>query len=306
VKKRNLTLSGKRAITGWLFILPFALGFIAFIGVSLITTARMSLADVSAGGAGVGISMVWNDFANYINAFTAHPTFLQELTSSIGYMLIDVPLIIFFALFMAMLLNQRFKGRTMVRAIFFLPVILGAPAIRIALEGAQAAMMGITSVSPAMMESLAGPGLNVNVQYYLHMMSELGLPRNLIGYVVDAVFRINTVIISSGVQIIIFVAALQSIPPALYEVSKIEGATAYETFWKVTFPMVMPLILTNIVYTIIDQFAYSSVVNLSYDTIFRDHDFGLGSVISLVSSVVVLLVLLAVGIFFSKRTHYAT
>ena len=303
---KKLTLTGKRAITGWLFILPFAIGFFFFIGASLVTTTRMSFSEVSAGGAGVGVSMAWNDFANYIKAFAEHPTFQQELTSSLGHMLVDVPLIIFFSLFMAMLLNQKFRGRTAVRAIFFLPVILGAPAIRLAIAGAQASMIGgLTPVSPEAIDALGG-GVNVNVQHYLYMMSELGLPHNLIGYVVDAVFRINSVIISSGVQIIIFVAALQSIPGTLYEVSRIEGATPYETFWKVTFPMVMPLILTNIVYTIVDQFAYSSVVNLSYETIFTNYDYGLGSVFSLVSSVIVCLILLVVGMIFSRRTHYAT
>lgn len=306
MKKRGLTLAGKRAITGWLFILPFAIGFIYFIGGSLLTTARMSLSDVSPGGAGVGVSMVWNNFENYIRAFSAHPTFKQELTSSIGLMLIDVPLIIFFSLFMAMLLNQKFRGRTFARSIFFLPVILGAPAIKLAITAAQSMMVGgISAASAEVMQSI-GSSLNVNVQYYLDMMGDLGIPRSLTGYIVNAVSRINSIIISSGVQIVIFVAALQSIPPSLYEVAKIEGATSYETFWKVTFPMVTPMILTNVIYTIVDYFANSTVVTLSYNTIFTDYNYGLGSAFSLVSSVLVCLVLLVVGLIFSRRTHYTT
>jgi ABC-type sugar transport system permease subunit len=313
VKKRGITLSGKRAVTGWLFILPFTLGFIFFIGSSLVMTGRMSLANVEPGGPGQGVLMHWNSYDNYTEAFTrfsvGEDTFPSILVSSISNMLIDLPLIIFFSLFMAILLNQKFRGRTLVRAIFFLPVILGAPAIRDAIEGSKDMMMGgVSTVSSEMAESISGSGGTVNAMYYLHMLTELGLPPGLVGYVVGVVSRIHGVILSSGVQIVIFVAALQSIPPALYEVSKIEGATAYETFWKVTFPMVMPLILTNIVYTIIDQFAYSSVVELSYDTYFSSGaaNFGLGAVFSLVSSAIVCAILLIVGLFFSKRTHYAT
>jgi ABC-type sugar transport system permease subunit len=304
-KKQLLSLSGKRAIAGWLFILPFAIGFVAFIGVSLVMTARMSLSDVSA-SAGSGILIEWNNFENYRHAFAVHPEFKEDLARSIFSMLIDVPLIIFFSLFMAILLNQKFRGRTVVRAVFFLPVILGAQAISIALADAQATMMGgINSASAEITSSLEGAS-GVNAQYYLNMLGQIGLPINLINYVVGAVQRINAVIISSGVQIVIFVAALQSIPPTLYEVSKIEGATAYETFWKVTFPMVTPLILTNIVYTIIDQFAKSVIVESSYNVIFSENNFGLGSAFSLISSVLVCLILLVVGLIFSKRTHYAT
>jgi ABC-type sugar transport system permease subunit len=301
----TLSLSGKRAITGYIFIMPFIIGFIGFIAVGIYTTARMSLSDISVGGAGLGMSMVWNEFAGYIQAFTVHPDFNEVLTSSVISMLIDLPLIIFFSLFMAMFLNQKFRGRTFVRAIFFLPVILGAPAIANAIVTARAMMMGgVSPASPDLMEA-AGVGVTIDVQYYLYMLGDIAIPPTVIGYIVDAVARINSIIISSGVQIIIFLAALQSIPATIYEAAKIEGCSSYEMFWKITLPMVSPLIITNVVYTIIDSFQYSPVVTLSYDTIFSDYNYGLGSVFSLISSLFVLLILLIIMLILRRFTYYS-
>jgi ABC-type sugar transport system permease subunit len=304
--KRSLSLSGKKAIVGLLFVLPFTTGFLVFIAAGVASTIRMSLSDVVMAGTASGVELVWNDFTNYIIAFTRHPTFSEVLGASVLNMLIDVPMIIFFSLFMALFINQKFRGRTFVRAIFFLPVILGAPAIATALMTARAMMIG--GVSPASTEVMASldTAMTVNVNYYLYMLGDLAIPPALIGYIMDAVYRINTIITMSGVQIVIFLAALQSISPSVYEAAKIEGATPYEQFWLITFPLVSPLILTNVVYTIIDSFANSQVVTLSYNTIFMEYNYGLGSVFSLVSSLVVLVILAIVALILGKRTFYHT
>ena len=136
------------------------------------------------------------------------------------------------------------------------------------------------------------------------MFSSLGLPEVIIEYVSGAVGRISEIINASGVQIIIFIAALQSIPGSMYEVAKIEGATAYETFWKVTFPMVMPHIITNVVYTVVDSFTKSDVIELAYDTAFTVQNYGLSSVFSLVSTVITCLILVLVCGIIQKRTFY--
>ena len=187
-----------------------------------------------------------------------------------------MPLIIFFSLFVAMLLNRRFKGRALVRAIFFLPIILNADAITEALSMQLQLMTG--GISPVSAEvAQAAETSTVNVSYYITLFENLALPRVVLDYIVGAVSRISDIITASGVQIIIFIAALQSIPPALYEVSRIEGATGYETFWKITFPMMMPHIITNVVYTVVDAFAKSPVVDLAYDTAFTEYNYGLSS-----------------------------
>ena len=162
-------------------------------------------------------------------------------------------------------------------------------------------LAGGLSASSAEMASAAS---GVDLMYYVEMFASLGLPESLLEYVVGAVARINDIISASGVQIIIFIAALQSIPGSLYEVAKIEGATGYETFWKVTFPMVMPHIITNVVYTVVDNFANSEIVEMAYNTAFTEVNYGLSSAMSLISTAIVCLILVLVCGFIQKRTFY--
>ena len=301
-KRKKLSLITKRSINGYLFILPWLIGFICFYARSLFMSIQFSLSELTVNPGG-GYTLKFVGLQNFIYAFRVHGTFKQVLTTSVGNMLIEVPLITFFSLFMAILLNKKFKGRTLVRAIFFLPVILNSGAIMDAMDLARTMMSGgISNASADLAEAVSGSG--VGLEYYFKMFGDLGMPVIVIEYISGAVNRISDIINASGVQIIIFIAALQSIPGSMYEVAKIEGATGYETFWKVTFPMVLPHIITNVVYTVVDSFAESNVVDLAYKTAFTDNNYGLSSVMSLVSTVVTCLILILVCRFIQKRTFY--
>ena len=301
-QKKKRSLSQRRAMKGFIFILPWLIGFIWFYVRSLVMTVQFSFSEMTVNPGG-GYSLNFVGVNNFIYAFRAHATYKQVLTTSIGNMLIDVPLITFFSLFMAMLLNRKFKGRTLVRAIFFLPVILNSGAISAAMDLARSMMSGgISNSASELAEAAAGSG--VSVEYYIQMFTSLGLPETIIEYISGAVGRISDIINASGVQIIIFIAALQSIPGSMYEVAKIEGATAYETFRKVTFPMVMPHIITNVVYTVVDSFTRSDVVELAYTTAFKYFNYGLSSVFSLVSTIITCLILVIVCRLIQKRTFY--
>lgn len=301
-QKKKRSLSQRRAMKGFIFILPWLIGFIWFYVRSMVMTVQFSFSEMTVNPGG-GYTLNFVGLNNFIYAFRAHATYKQVLTTSIGNMLIDVPLITFFSLFMAMLLNRKFKGRTLVRAIFFLPVILNSDAIGAAMDLARSMMSGgISNSASELAEAASGSG--VSLEYYIQMFTSLGLPETIIEYISGAVGRISDIINASGVQIIIFIAALQSIPGSMYEVAKIEGATAYETFWKVTFPMVMPHIITNVVYTVVDSFTRSDVVELAYTTAFKYFNYGLSSVFSLVSTIVTCLILVIVCRLIQKRTFY--
>ncbi|MDR1669845.1 MAG: sugar ABC transporter permease [Oscillospiraceae bacterium] len=302
MKRRGLTLVQRRSISGLMFISPFVIGFIIFYVFSIGMTVRFALSnsiDTETGFQFTGFAGL-----RYFNeAFSVHPSFRQILTQSLGNMIIDVPLILFFSLFMALMLNQKFKGRTVARAIFFLPVLLNSPSIATALSTAQGTIIGGNSpVSTVVMDAVGGSG-GFNIDFYLGLLGD-AIPQTILDYIAGAVSRISTIVTSSGVQIIIFLAALQSISPSLYEVAKIEGATPYETFWKVTFPMVSPLLVTNMVYTVVDSFITSQVLDLAYRTTFNDNNYSLGSVFSLVSMLSVCGILLIAGLWVSKRTFY--
>lgn len=303
-KKKRLSLTHKRMVAGYLFILPWLVGFIIFYVRSLILTTQFSFSTMSIDAANGGYTLIPAGLENFRYAFFEHGSFKQTLTSSVLNMLVDVPLITFFSLFMAMLLNKKFPGRAVVRAIFFLPVILNSEAITAAMEISQMMMQGGAVGQVAETTASAGSTIAFDIDYLISMFMNLGLPAKLLDYITSAVARINDIISMSGVQIIIFIAALQSIPSSMYEVAKIEGATGYETFWKVTFPMVMPHIVTNVVYTIVDSFAESEVLQLADTVAFTNYNYGLGSVFSLVSTIVTCIILVVVVGFIQKKTFY--
>lgn len=302
-KKKKMSLHVKRALTGYMFILPWFIGFLLLYLRSIWMTGKFSLSELTMGVTNYELKFV--GLENFKYAFFGHGYFKQYLVSSITNMLVDVPLIIFFSLFMAILLNKKFKGRGLVRAIFFLPVILGADAIVDALALSEKMMNGGIAAQAAEVAS-AGSQLSFDVDYIVDLLVQFGLPVKILTYISNAVSRINDIISASGVQLIIFIAALQSIPGSMYEVAKIEGATGYETFWKVTFPMVMPHIITNVVYTIVERFAESEVIELAYTTCFSEFNYGLSSVFSIVSTLVTCIILVTIVAIIQKRTFYYT
>lgn len=298
--RNRLTLSHKRAITGLLFISPWLIGFLSFYVRSIFQTINFSLSEVSALDTG-GFNTTFTGLENFRYAFTQDPEFNQIMTNTMVDMLVDVPLIIFFSLFIALLLNGKFRGRTLMRAIFFLPVIMNAGAINDALQLAQQNVLGGVS---AVASEISASAEGFNLTILLDTFESIGFPDFLLEYIVDAVSRIFTIVRASGVQIVIFIAALQSIPYALYEVAKIEGATTYESFWKITLPMVSPLILTNVVYTIVDSFIQSEAVDKAQEVAFTSFNYGASSAMSLISAVLVCTVLAIVSYILSKRTFY--
>lgn len=303
-KKKRLSLMHKRMIAGYLFILPWVIGFAVFYVRSLVLTTQFSFSTMEMDTVNGGYKLLPAGLENFRYAFFEHGSFKQTLTSSVMNMLVDVPLITFFSLFMAMLLNKKFPGRAVVRAIFFLPVILNSEAITAAMEISEMMMQGGVTAQVAETTASAGSTIAFDIDYLISMFMNLGLPAKLLDYITSAVARINDIIAMSGVQIIIFIAALQSIPGSMYEVAKIEGATGYETFWKVTFPMVMPHIITNVVYTIVDSFNQSEILKLADTVTFKQFNYGLGSVFSLVSTIVTCIILVVVVGFIQKKTFY--
>lgn len=298
-KKKKMSLMQKRAVTGFIFIAPWLIGFLWFYVKGFIQAVVFSFSNMTMLDSG-GYSLDFAGIDNFKYIFLQDADYNQILVDSIVNMLIDVPLIIFFSLFIAIILNSKFKGRTLMRAILFLPIIMNAGAISDSLALAQQAVLGGVAAVSTELDVNSG----VNVSYLMGMLVDLGMPTALTSYIIEAVGRIYDIVQASGVQIIIFIAALQSVPGALYEVAKIEGATAYETFWKVTFPMVSPLIVTNVVYTIVDAFMNSEVVNEAYEMAFTNFNWSVSVAMSLVSSIVVCAVLVIITKLISSRVFY--
>lgn len=298
-KRRELSLKQRQMLFGYLFIAPWLIGFLVFFASNLVEAVVYSLSELTINEAG-GYSLKFIGLENYRYAFLKHASFNRTLAESIGNSLLDVVLIIPFSLLMAIFLNKRFKGRGLIRAIFFLPVIMASPAITAAINSTLQAVMGGVASTTSDFQQTAG----FNVTSMVYTFVDLGIPMVFVDYLVGAVERVYEIVRASGVQILIFLAALQSISPALYEVAKIEGATTYESFWKVTFPMVSPLIVTNVVYTIVDLYSQTEVVELASTIAFTEQNFGLSSAISLVSSGCICIALVIICALISRKVFY--
>ncbi|THF74078.1 carbohydrate ABC transporter permease [Cohnella fermenti] len=289
------TYAEKKSLYGFLYVVPWLLGFLFFFLAPLLTSLRYSFSTVTANSDGVTASFA--GFKNFKEALTVNTSFNRVLTESIIDIVVNVPLIVIFSLFLAVLLNQKFIGRTAARAIFFLPVIL-ASGIILSLES--------TSLVQAINDANAGATtFNALQSFELeNMMLEAGMSESIVNYLTSAVNRIYQVVSQSGVQILIFLAGIQTISPQLYEASKMEGATGYEAFWKITFPMVSPLILVNVVYTIVDSVSVNAMTDLIRDTGFKSFNFGLSSAMAWIYFVVVALILAISSYVISKRVFY--
>jgi ABC-type sugar transport system permease subunit len=296
--KRSFTLSQKRSLLGILFILPWLLGFLFLFLSPFLQSIQFSFSELKVAPNGYDLSFIGLD--NYHHAIRIDPNFNRILTESVTEMVYNVPMILFFSLFAATLLNSKFKGRALARAIFFLPVILASGAIEEAQSAGLIQLTGSSQIAQELGEQQNG----FDPMILVSILGNSGIPLGFIEYIVTAVNRIYEIIRSSGVQILIFLAALQSVPSTMYEVAKMEGATAYESFWKITFPMVSPLILTNVIYTIIDSFADSQVTQYIYETAFTSQNFGLSAAMAWMYTIVVSIILVVVGFFISKRVFY--
>jgi ABC-type sugar transport system permease subunit len=298
MKLVRLTLTRRKSLLGIAFIFPWLFGFLFLFLAPLVQSVTFSFHKlvISPGG----YSLEYLGFQNFREALLVDATFNRILTDSVVNMVVDAPLILFFSLFSAVLLNQSFRGRAAARAIFFLPVILASGAVSAAEASGLISMVGDANAA----QEMGGATSTYNFMALEMLLIESGLPPAFSEYIFEAIGRIYEIITGSGVQILIFLAALQSVPKPMYEVAKIEGATPYEAFWKITFPMVSPLILTNIIYTIIDSFTDSEVTRTIYNTAFQTQNFGLSASMAWLYTITVSLILVVVGVLVSKRVFY--
>ena len=248
--KRKIGLTQRRAIYGYIFILPFILGFILFMVKPLYQSFRMSVSEVVISNQ--GFTLNWNNWANYIRALTIDPEFNRMVVNSVAQMFYRSLATIVFSFFVALLLNQKFKGRTLARSIFFLAVILSS-GVLVGLEYSNTLM----SQLKATIEEAGNSNTITDVLEQI-LVSNTGGVNGISGRVFKILFEIidsiYDVAMASGIQIIIFLSGLQNISPSMYEAAQMEGCTSWESLWKITVPMVSPLMLVCWIYTIVDFF----------------------------------------------------
>jgi ABC-type sugar transport system permease subunit len=298
--KLSLTLEGKNAITGYLFLLPFIIGFLAFMFLPILESLRMVFSNVKIDSEKARFSMEYIGLENLKRVVAIDPEFNRFLVEEIGRMLLIVPAIIIFSLFVALILNQEFKARGFVRAIFFLPVILSS-GIMIGLETSNSLLNNMADIIKQ------GNLMKSSVTKVLEdILVAEGAASDFMGYIFQVINQIYDIAMASGIQIIIFLSALQTIPLSMFEAAKIEGATAWECFWKITFPMVSSLILVNIVYSVVDYFIRTDnrVIDKINITTIRMLNFGFGTAMAWVYFVAVISIIGIAMAIISKRVYY--
>ncbi len=258
-KHHKMPYEKRKAMYGYGFIALWMVGTLIFFLIPLIKSLYYSFNEVTVNPG--SLDTTWVGFEKYSYVLNTDPNYTDYLTDTLLETLWKTPLVLIFSLFIAVILNQKFKGRALSRAIFFLPVIIATGPVYKIINGdmdstgnagaAQFSTMFSTDMVGSLLEFLGIYGLSDNMG-------------TMISTVADNIFGI---VWSSGIQILLFLAALQNIPPSAKEAAQMEGATAWEYFWKITFPYVSPFILANLIFTVIDSFTSptNSVMNRIID-----------------------------------------
>ena len=305
-KKKASSLDARKSRAGWLFVLPFIIGFVIIYAPIVYDSILYSFTKINIVTGG-GFRLTWVGLENYQEALFVDATFVQTLTAGIQQLIFDIPAIVIFSLFMAVMLNEKMVGRAAFRAIFFIPVILSTGLIdKIDQQNQMLQYMENTSSMDMGDGGAETSAQIISAMDVQRLFRNMVIGEELLNYVVGLVNDIYDIVNRSGVQMLIFLSALQSISPAIYESCQIDGATTWETFWKITLPMISPMILVNTVYTVIDSFTSADNQVMTYIDQVYDQPSGnvLSSAMSWMYFIIVMVIIAAVAGVLSAYTFY--
>jgi ABC-type sugar transport system permease subunit len=296
-KNKLAGLQKRKAVSGYFFISPFIIGFLVFMIKPLFESLQMSFCEVSL--AAGKVTKTFNGITNYIFTFRVDPEYTRLLVEEISRMMVYSLAIIVFSFFVALVLNQKFKGRALVRAIFFLPVILSSGVI-VGLESNNQLM---AQLAQTIEQSSSGVSVTAALESILRTA---GIGTRAYEKVFEVIDNIYDVALASGIQIIIFLSGLQTISSSMYEAADIEGCTKWESLWKITFPMISSLFLVNWIYTVVDFCMRSDneVIEKIQKVMIDQQQYGNASAMSWIYFLIVLAFVGVTSFFISKRVYY--
>src|SRR5581483_1168524 len=231
--RRRMSLTMQRTLEGYFFVSPWVLGFIVFLAWPLFQSFFLSFHELQATSL---TDLKFRGIDNYKEAFFIDARFLPRLSTTLRQNLLDVPVIMVFSLFSAILANQKIRGVIGFRAVFFLPLVIGSAQVI-----QQLFNQGVGGATPQQ-------GVNIQELVFQYIGPDAAANvEQLLGRLIFVLWR-------SSVQMLIFLAGLNSVSPVLYEAAKVDGATDWDRFWKVTLPLLSPVILVTLVYTLVDSF----------------------------------------------------
>ena len=244
-KKGKSRLDRREALNGYLFILPLLLGLFMFFIIPVIKSFLFSITDISFGQNGYKIES-FQGVKNYSYALFTDTDYRQTVVTSVLNMLLTAPLIMIFSFLVASILNTKFHGSAFFKVIMFIPVVIALAESQTMLESNMSGFSGYKDTFGA-----AATSFTKQISDYLQ---NIGIDESLSQSIIGIADEVYGIINRSGIQILVMIVGMSSISPALYEAATVEGATAWESFWKITFPMAGPTIYTCFIYTVIDSF----------------------------------------------------
>lgn len=253
LKKKMKSIEDIKSSYGWLFISTWLIGVVLFFAIPVIQSFIYSFSQMTI--TEDGVNTVWIGLKNYNYIINEHTDYLNWLSRSITNFVYSLPVIVLLSMVLALLLNQKFRGRLFFRALYFMPVIIATGVVIDLISGMSGSDMASSSVN----ESVSGGMFSVQ-----DIVAVLSLPAEVAEFVQKIISDIFNLIWNSGIQTVLFLAGLQSIPSTLYEASKVEGATKWEEFWFITFPMLSNVTLLVVIYTMVELFISNNNVVVAH------------------------------------------
>ena len=259
--------NGKTERAGLVFTLPLLIGLVLFLIPTVFMGVQFAFSRVEIAS---GLQMAFNGVENFRYALRVDANYFSLLFSDIQGLITTLPIVIIFSLFVAVLLNSRVWGRTAFRAIFFLPVI-ACVGMLTALDSDNVLMSTMNSAAQTNDSTLLTAISNVST-----ILQSMNFSPAFIDAVSGAANNIMEIVNRSGVQILIFLAGIQSIPSSVYESAEVEGASPWAIFWKITLPMITPILLAGVLYTFVESITRDNTQLFSYikEMAFTKSEFG--------------------------------
>lgn len=293
-KRKTLSVERRRVRAGWIFLAPWLLGLLNLFVIPFVYSIVYSFSNVYIDADAIGLQIQLIGFSNYQYLFFRDSAFMMTVWDSVVELLYSVPVIFIFSLFIALLLNQKFKGRGFVRSMFFLPVII-----------ASGVVMKIIQKDVFVQSSIGDTASVFQTDAIVEILERTGLPDKLITMITGVTGNVFDLSWKSGIQILLFISALQSISPSYYEAAAIEGANAWDSFWKITFPILSPTSMLVIIYTIIDSFTdASNEVMMNMMERFNNFYYGLASASSIIYLIAIMIIIGLVMLIGSKSIFH--
>lgn len=292
--KKHLSLKAQHAKWAWVFLAPWLIGIAVFFVWPMAQSVVYSVSRLTI--TADGFQLDWVGMDNYSYLFTKDTFFLPNLTQALGEVIPSVLMITAFSLFIAVILKEKFIGRSAARTVFFFPVMIASGVIITILK--EQVMMSVSTSDDTAAYLFQAPDL-------VKTFASFGLPDFVLTSITDIVNGFFDLTWKSGVQMLLLLSAINNIPQSFYEAAVLDGAGAWVKFWKITFPAITPSLLVVIIYTVIDSFLdYDNLVMSMIRDYYQNNNYTYSATIGVIYFVCILAFVGLVSLVMRKLVVY--